>query len=208
MTAIGILALQGAFVEHERMFLKVGVDVCRVTLPRHLDGIDGLVIPGGESTTIGKLMVEWKLLEPIRAFGRGGGALYGSCAGAIVLARDVGREQPLLGLLDMTIVRNAFGSQIDSFQTMLEIPALGTQPFPGVFIRAPKISAVGPGVATLCQLPDGTIVAAEQGAILAVAFHAELTEDTRLHEHFVQLTRGGVATPALLGNHRVSSSMA
>ncbi|MGI8915986.1 MAG: pyridoxal 5'-phosphate synthase glutaminase subunit PdxT [Chloroflexota bacterium] len=188
-TTIGVLALQGAFIEHEQMLQRLGVAVRRVTLPQHLEGLDGLIIPGGESTTIGKLMVEWKLLEPLRAFGRSGAAIFGSCAGAIVLARDVGREQPLLGLMDLQVARNAFGRQIESFQSELQVPVLGERPFPGVFIRAPKISAVGPGVAALCTLADGSIVAAQQGNLLAVSFHAELTDDTRLHEYFLGLTQ-------------------
>lgn len=187
VTTVGVLALQGAFIEHEHMLKRLGVDVRRVTLPRHLDGLDGLIIPGGESTTIGKLMVEWKLLEPLRAFGQSGAAMYGSCAGAIVLARDVGREQPLLGLMDLRVARNAFGRQIESFQAELDLPVLGARPFPGVFIRAPKIVAVGSGVETLCTLSDGSIVAAQQGRLLAVSFHAELTDDTRLHEYFLSL---------------------
>jgi pyridoxal 5'-phosphate synthase pdxT subunit len=187
VTTVGVLALQGAFIEHEHMLERLGVTVRRVTLPRHLDGLDGLVIPGGESTTIGKLMVEWRLLEPLRAFGRSGAAMYGSCAGAIVMARDVGREQPLLGLMDLRVARNAFGRQIESFQAQLRVPVLGERPFPGVFIRAPKIFAVGPDVETLCTLDDGSVVAAQQGHLLAVSFHAELTSDTRLHEYFLGL---------------------
>jgi 5'-phosphate synthase pdxT subunit len=187
VTTVGVLALQGAFIEHEQMLRRLAVDTRRVTLPRHLDGLAGLVIPGGESTTIGKLMVEWDLLEPIRAFGRAGRPIFGSCAGAIVLARDVGRRQPLLELMDLRVARNAFGRQIESFQADLAIPALGVQPFPGVFIRAPKITTVGAGVEILCQLPDGAIVAARQGNLLAVSFHAELTGDPRLHASFMRV---------------------
>jgi len=194
VTTIGVLALQGAFIEHEQMLQRLGVAVRRVTLPRHLDGLDGLIIPGGESTAIGKLIVEWRLLEPLRAFGRSGGAMYGSCAGAIVLARDVGREQPLLGLMDLRVARNAFGRQIESFQAQLQVPVLGERHFPGVFIRAPKILAVGPGVEALCTLDDGSVVAAQQGHLLAVSFHAELTDDTRLHEYFLGLA--GWRSPA------------
>jgi 5'-phosphate synthase pdxT subunit len=189
VTTIGVLALQGAFIEHERMLQGLGVEARRVTLPRHLDGLDGLVIPGGESTTIGKLMVEWKLLDPLRELGRAGLPMYGSCAGAIVLAKDTGRPQPLLGLMDVQVARNAFGRQVDSFQADLSIPVLGERPFPGVFIRAPKFASVGPGVEALCRLPDGTIVAAQQGALLAVSFHAELTDDARLHRYFLDMVR-------------------
>lgn len=182
-----MLALQGAFIEHEQMLQRLGAEVRRVTLPAHLEGLDGLIIPGGESTTIGKLMVEWKLLESLRIFGRSGVPIFGSCAGAIVLAHDVGRDQPLLDLMNLRVARNAFGRQAESFQADLYIPVLGDAPFPGVFIRAPKIVAVGPGVDILCTLSDGSIVAAQQQNLLAVAFHAELTDDTRLHAYFLRM---------------------
>jgi 5'-phosphate synthase pdxT subunit len=188
-TTIGVLALQGAFVEHEAMLRRLGVVTRRVTLPEHLAGLDGLVIPGGESTTIGKLMVEWGLLDAIRAFGQAGQPIFGSCAGAIVLARDVGRDQPLLGLMELQVERNAFGRQVDSFETDLHIPVLGERAFPGIFIRAPKIVGVGPDATALCRLDDGAIVAARQGKLLAVSFHAELTDDTRLHHYFLGLVR-------------------
>lgn len=202
MTTIGVLALQGAFIEHEQMLQRLGAAVRRVTLPRHLAGLDGLIIPGGESTTIGKLMVEWKLLEPLRAFGRSGAPVYGSCAGAIVLARDVGRDQPLLELMDLRVERNAFGRQAESFQADLHIPVLGQRAFPGVFIRAPKIVAVGPAVDILCTLPDGSIVAAQQRNLLAVSFHAELTEDTRLHAHFLRMAEA--RSPARSDRHQAA----
>ncbi|HEY8743107.1 MAG TPA: pyridoxal 5'-phosphate synthase glutaminase subunit PdxT [Chloroflexota bacterium] len=194
MTTIGVLALQGAFIEHEQVLHRLDAHIRRVTLPRHLDGLDGLIIPGGESTTIGKLMVEWKLLEPLRAFGQAGAPILGSCAGAIVLARDVGRDQPLLNLMDLRVARNAFGRQIESFQADLRIPVLGERPFPGVFIRAPKIAAVGPAVQILCTLADGSIVAAQQDSLLAVSFHAELTADTRLHEYFLRVVNSATRT--------------
>lgn len=189
MATIGVLALQGAFVEHEAALKKLGVEVREVRLPEQLEGLRGLVIPGGESTTIGKLLVEWKLLEPLRARAREGFPLYGSCAGAIIMARDVGRDQPRLGIMDIAVERNAFGRQVNSFETPLRIPVLGDPPFPGVFIRAPKIVQVGPGVEVLSRLADGTVVAAQQGPHLAVAFHAELTPDTRLHEYFLKQAR-------------------
>lgn len=197
MATIGVLALQGAFIEHERMLQRLGVETRRVTLPRHLAGLDGLVIPGGESTTIGKLMVEWKLLDPLRELGRDGLPMYGSCAGAIVLAKAAGRDQPLLGLMDVHVARNAFGRQVDSFQAELQIPVLGERPFPGVFIRAPKFADVGPGVEPLCRLADGTIVAAQQGTLLAVSFHAELTDDTRLHRYFLDVVRHRAGAPGV-----------
>lgn len=172
------------------MFGRLGVDVRRVTLPRHIAGIDGLVIPGGESTTIGKLLVEWKLLDPLREYAAGGGAMYGSCAGMIVMARDIGREQPKLGIMDIVVERNAFGRQLESFETSLHVPVLGDEPFPGVFIRAPRILRVGPGVETIATLDDGTVVGAREGKLLAVSFHAELTPDTRLHQYFLRVAQG------------------
>lgn len=190
MTTIGVLALQGAFIEHERAFQRLEVETRRVTLPAHLAGLDGLVIPGGESTTIGKLMVEWALLEPIRDFGRAGKPILGSCAGAIVLAGGAGHDQPLLRLMDMQVERNAFGRQVESFEAPLCIPALGDRPFPGIFIRAPKFAALGPAVRGLCRLSDGAVVAAQQGTLLAVSFHAELTSDPRLHQYFLGLVDG------------------
>lgn len=206
VTTVGVLALQGAFIEHEQMLHRLGVDTRRVTLPRHLEGLSALIIPGGESTTIGKLMVEWDLLEPIRSFGRLRRPIFGSCAGAIVLAQDVGREQPLLGLMDLRVARNAFGRQIESFQAELAIPALGERPFPGIFIRAPKIVAAGLGVETLCRLPDGVIVAARQSNLLAVSFHAELTTDTRLHEYFLRMVHDAASVvPPVLSDQRASA---
>jgi len=189
VATIGVLALQGAFVEHEAALRKLGVESREVRLPEQLEGLSGLIIPGGESTTIGKLLVEWKLLEPLRARAQDGFPVYGSCAGAIIMARDVGRDQPRLAIMDIVVERNAFGRQVDSFETPLTIPALGDLPFPGVFIRAPKIVGVGPGVDVLARLSDGTIVAAQQGPHLAVSFHAELTPDVRLHEYFLKQAR-------------------
>jgi|SRR5579859_1594102 len=187
MAPVGVLALQGAFAEHEAMLRELGADVRRVTLPQHLDELCGLVIPGGESTTIGKLLVEWDLLDPIRYFADSGKPIYGSCAGMIVMARDVGRDQPRLGIMDIVVERNAFGRQIDSFEVPLRVPALGAEPFPGVFIRAPRIVQTGPDVVVLARLDDGTAVAARQGRHLAVSFHAELTPDLRLHRYFLDL---------------------
>ena len=206
VTLLGVLALQGAFIEHEQVLQRLGTEVRRVTLPRHLEGLDGLIIPGGESTTIGKLMVEWKLLEPLRAFGQSGAPIFGSCAGDIVLARDVGRDQPLLNLMNLRVARNAFGRQIESFQAELHVPVLGERPFPGVFIRAPKFVSVGSGVQILCTLPDGSIVAARQDNLLAVSFHAELTADTRLHEYFLGIVRGATSTDQVANTAEVPAS--
>jgi 5'-phosphate synthase pdxT subunit len=187
---IGVLALQGAFIEHENILARIGVEVVEVRLPQHLRGLDGLVIPGGESTTIGKVARQWGLLEPLRAFGQSGRPLWGTCAGMIFIARDVvdGKpDQPLLGLVDMTVRRNAFGRQVDSFEVDLDVTVLGREPFHAVFIRSPLIERVGEGVQVLAELEDGTIVAVRQGNLLATAFHPELTEDDRFHRYFLSL---------------------
>ena len=183
---IGILALQGAFLEHEQMLRSLGVETIKVRLPEHLDGLDGLIMPGGESTTIGKLATEFGLLAPLREFAAVR-ATWGTCAGLIFLAREVGRAQPLLGLMDVTVQRNAFGRQVDSFETDLSVPLLGERPFPAVFIRAPSIKRAGPDVEVLARLGNGCIVAARQGHLLATAFHPELTGDDRFHRLFLEM---------------------
>jgi pyridoxal 5'-phosphate synthase pdxT subunit len=185
---IGVLALQGAFVEHMAMLRWLGVEAVPVRLPEGLEGLDGIVIPGGESTTIGKLMVTYGLLEPLRRTIEAGTPVYGTCAGMILLARNIGTAaQPILGAMDIVVKRNAFGRQLDSFEQEIAVPELGAQPFPAIFIRAPAIERVGPRARALARLDDGTIVAAQQGHMLATAFHPELSHDTRLHEHFVAL---------------------
>jgi 5'-phosphate synthase pdxT subunit len=188
---VGVLALQGAFREHSEMVRRLGHEAVEVRLPEHLHGLDALILPGGESTTIGRLMELYGLREPLRAFAAAGRPVWGTCAGMILLARDVGREQPRLGLLDAHVRRNAFGRQVDSFETALAMPVLGEPPFPAVFIRAPLIEAVGDGIEVLATLTDGTIVAARQGNLLATAFHPELTGDPRLHAYFLGLGRHG-----------------
>jgi len=160
-------------------------------LPEHLNGLDGLIIPGGESTTIAKLAVAYNLMEPLKLFGQRH-AIWGTCAGAIFLSKDIGRDQPLLGLMDIKVQRNAFGRQIDSFETDLDIPELkqatGTrEDYHAVFIRAPIIESVGNDAKILASVPDGRIVAAQQGHLLATSFHPELTKDTRFHEYFLTL---------------------
>ena len=195
---IGVLALQGAFLEHEKILTRLGVEVAEVRLPGHLEGLDGLIIPGGESTTIGKVARRWGLLEPLATFARSGRPLWGTCAGMILMAKEAvdGQEaQPLLGLMDVTIRRNAFGRQVDSFEADLKVAVLGKQSFHAVFIRAPWIERVGEGVEVLAQLEpalsgvegDGAIVAARQGNLLATAFHPELTGDDRFHRYFLRL---------------------
>ena len=186
---IGVLALQGDFAEHVAMLKRLEVETAEVRLPEQLKGLDGLIIPGGESTTIGKLSVDFGLLEPLREFGRTH-AVWGTCAGAIFLSKDARRNQPLLGIMDITVMRNAFGRQVDSFEADLEIPALeSSTPYHAVFIRAPIIESVYGEAVTLAALPDGRIVAARQDRLLATSFHPELTQDTRFHEYFLTLAR-------------------
>jgi 5'-phosphate synthase pdxT subunit len=193
MTKIGVLALQGDFAEHIVMLRRVGSEAVEVRLPKHLADLDGLIIPGGESTTIGKLAVAYDLMEPLCRFGRAK-AVWGTCAGAIFLSRDVRRSQPLLGLMDITVERNAFGRQVDSFEADLDIPDLqqvdpDPRPYHAVFIRAPLISSAEDNVRVLAQLPDGRIVAARQERLLATSFHPELTMDDRFHRYFLNLAK-------------------
>ncbi len=188
---IGVLALQGDFAEHISMLKKLGVETAEVRLPEHLKSLDGLIIPGGESTTIGKLATAYNLMEPLKQFGRDH-AVWGTCAGAIFLSKDISRDQPLLGLMDIKVQRNAFGRQVDSFETDLEIDELmkatGTEhAYHAVFIRAPLIESVHGKAKVLSALEDGRIVAAQEGHLLATAFHPELTSDTRFHEYFISL---------------------
>ncbi|MCD6424958.1 MAG: pyridoxal 5'-phosphate synthase glutaminase subunit PdxT [Anaerolineales bacterium] len=188
---VGVLALQGSFLEHLYILQRIGVKTTQVRLPEQLEDLDGLIIPGGESTTIGKLAVDFGLLEPLKQFGKKK-AIWGTCAGAILLSKDAHRSQPLLELMDITVDRNAFGRQIASFEIDLDIPALESvspesRPFHGVFIRAPLIASVDGDGKVLAALPDGRVVAVQQGQLLATAFHPELTDDDRVHRYFVQL---------------------
>ncbi|HLA87131.1 MAG TPA: pyridoxal 5'-phosphate synthase glutaminase subunit PdxT [Anaerolineales bacterium] len=188
---IGVLALQGDFAEHISMLKQIGVDTAEVRLPKHLDGLDGLIMPGGESTTIGKLAVAYDLMEPLKQFGKSH-AIWGTCAGAIFLSKDASSDQPLLGLMNIKVRRNAFGRQVESFETDLKIDefikATGTEhPYHAVFIRAPIIESVSGNVKVLAALDDGRIVAAQEGHWLATSFHPELTSDTRFHEFFISL---------------------
>lgn len=188
---IGVLALQGAFVEHEQMLRRLGAEAVEVRLPAHLAGLHGLILPGGESTTVGKLAVTYGLLEPLQRRARQGFPIWGTCAGMILLAResvDGVPGQPLIGAMDIVVRRNAFGRQVNSFEAHVEVPALGDIPFHAVFIRAPLIEATGPDVTVLARLPeDDGIVAARQGHLLATAFHPELTDDPRFHAYFVAM---------------------
>jgi 5'-phosphate synthase pdxT subunit len=194
MARIGVLALQGDFLEHRQALERIGVPSVEVRRPEHLEGLEGLIIPGGESTTIGKLMVAYDLLEPLRQRIAAQWPVWGTCAGAILLARDIGGlDQPLLATMDIVVRRNAFGRQIDSFEVDLDVAPLGPPPMRAIFIRAPRIIAAGPGVEVLARLDDGTIAAARQGHLLATAFHPELTPDTRLHRYFVEQIVGDAA---------------
>ncbi|MGB9777045.1 MAG: pyridoxal 5'-phosphate synthase glutaminase subunit PdxT [Anaerolineae bacterium] len=189
---LGVLALQGAFIEHKHVLARLGVQAVEVRLPEHLEGLDGLIIPGGESTTIGLLAQKWGLLEPLREFARSGRPIWGTCAGMILLAKEVVDGvpgQPILGLMDITVRRNAFGRQVDSFEADLAVPVLGDPPFHAVFIRAPVIERVGASVDVLASLDDGTAVAVQQGNLLATAFHPELTRDERFHRYFLKLVK-------------------
>ena len=188
---IGVLALQGDFAEHIAMLKRLKVDASEVRLPEHLKGLDGLIIPGGESTTIGKLATDFGLMGPLREFGQRH-AIWGTCAGAIFLSKDAQRDQPLLNLMDIRVERNAFGRQLQSFEADLDVPELKKAtgrdgPYHAVFIRAPIIESVGNEARVMATTPDNKIVAAQQGHWLATSFHPELTGDTRFHEYFLSL---------------------
>lgn len=188
---IGVLASQGAFAEHIAMLHQLEVEVLPVRLLQELRGLDGLVIPGGESTSISKLMLDYNLLSEIRNLAKNGLPIFGTCAGMILLANEISDSGvELLRVMDITVRRNAFGRQRDSFETELSIPALGEKPFLGVFIRAPIIVRVNNEVEILAELADGTSVAARQGKLLASAFHPELTDDLRLHQYFLDIVAG------------------
>jgi 5'-phosphate synthase pdxT subunit len=193
--SIGVLALQGDFFEHITCLQRLSVETREVRLPEHLDGLDGLIIPGGESTTIGKLATSYKLIKPLIRFGKKH-AIWGTCAGAIFLAKEAKHSQPLLGLMDITVERNAFGRQADSFIVDLSVPVLEDpeRPFRAVFIRAPLIEDVGKGVEVVARLSDEAgntdrIVAARQGHLLATSFHPELSDDDRFHRYFLRLVK-------------------
>jgi 5'-phosphate synthase pdxT subunit len=185
---IGVLALQGDVREHSTALRDVGAEPVEVRLPRDLVGLDGLILPGGESTTMRKLIDRYGLREPIMALARGGAPMYGTCAGMILLAERIADgDEPVLGLLDITVQRNAYGRQLDSFEADLSIPSLGEEPLHGVFIRAPVVSEVGADVEVLARDPDGRPIAVRQGRVMATAFHPELTGDRRLHRLLLEL---------------------
>jgi 5'-phosphate synthase pdxT subunit len=195
---IGVLALQGDFVEHRVILERLGVEAPEIRLPAQLDDLDGLIIPGGESTTIGKLATTFNILKPLRKFGQSK-PIWGTCAGAIFLSKDAQRDQPLLGLMNITVARNAFGRQVDSFETELSISVLEEpeRPFRVVFIRAPLIASVGKNVQVLARLAmsdedeQGQVVAARQDRLLATSFHPELTHDFRFHKFFLSMVEQG-----------------
>jgi 5'-phosphate synthase pdxT subunit len=190
MAKVGVLALQGDVAEHQAMLARSGVEPVAVKRAEQLDQVEGLIIPGGESTTIGKLLRRYGLLDPLRERTRKGFPIYGTCAGMILLAdeiEDAAVDQPAIGGMHITVRRNAFGRQRESFETDLRVPALGEEPLHAVFIRAPSIEQVGEGVEVLATLSDGRTVAARQGNLLVTSFHPELTEDTRMHRYFVDM---------------------
>jgi len=191
---IGVLALQGAFIEHEAMLQRLGVRTVEVRKPEHLVGLDGLILPGGESTTMGLVAERWGLVAPLKAWVRAGKPIWGTCAGMILLAeRAIGQKaggQPLIGGLNVTVSRNYFGRQNESFETFLHVPRLGEEPVRAVFIRAPAIVEVGENVETLARLTgrgEEVVVAVQQANILATAFHPELTQDLRWHQLFIEM---------------------
>lgn len=184
---IGVLALQGAFREHRLMLEGCGAQAVEIRKPEELDDVAGLVIPGGESTTIGKLMIEWGLMDKIKSRAKDGMAVYGTCAGMILLAKEiVGSDQPRLGLMDTVVRRNAFGRQRESFEADMNVPELGAEPVTAVFIRAPYIESAGPDVQVMAKVKDN-IVIARQGKLLVTAFHPELTNDDRIHRYFIKM---------------------
>jgi 5'-phosphate synthase pdxT subunit len=188
---IGVLALQGAFIDHAKVLNRCGCEAIQVKLPEQLEMVDGLIIPGGESTTIGKLMVDFHLKDPIIAKVQEGMPVFGTCAGMILLAKEIdGSDQVRLGVMDVAVKRNAFGRQVDSFEAPVKIDVLGEPPFSAVFIRAPYFLELKPNVSILAEY-DGKIVMARQGNLLACAFHPELTEDNRVHRYFMDMIREG-----------------
>ncbi|MEW6670611.1 MAG: pyridoxal 5'-phosphate synthase glutaminase subunit PdxT [Thermodesulfobacteriota bacterium] len=187
---IGVLALQGDFIEHIAVLRRLDVETVEVRLPGDLEDLSGLIIPGGESTTIGKLAAGFGLMDPLRKFALHQ-AMWGTCAGMILMAKEIGRDQPLLGLMNIKVQRNAFGRQKESFRSDVTVSVLeggNTRPFPAVFIRAPKLVSAAGKATVIASLPDGTAVAAQEGKWLATSFHPELTADDRFHRYFLSLT--------------------
>ena len=193
------MAVQGDFAEHIAILRKVGVDAREVRLPEQMDALDGLIIPGGESTTLSRLMSIYHLREPVARMAAEGRAVWGTCAGMIMLAREITEQDPVpLGLMDIGVRRNAFGRQVDSFEQELQIAPLAPEPYHCIFIRAPVVIRVGTPVDVLATLENGQPVAVQQGNLLATAFHPELTSDARIHQYFVSLAEGD-ASPSPFG---------
>ena len=189
MTKIGVLAIQGDFAEHLGMLRRLDTEAREVRLPGELDGLDGLIIPGGESTTQARLMDLYGIREPLKARVRDGMAVWGTCAGLIMRAQRLVEDRPEpLGLMDLDAQRNAYGRQVDSFEADLPVSVLGAPDFHAVFIRAPKVKRVGADVTVLASMNGSGPVAAQQGNMLVTAFHPELTQDTRFHSHFLQMS--------------------
>jgi 5'-phosphate synthase pdxT subunit len=188
---IGVLAAQGAFIEHIAALNNLNTEAVPVRLPGELKGLDGLIIPGGESTTISRLMNGYNLMGEISSRAGEGMPVFGTCAGMILIAKNItGNGTASLALMDITVKRNAFGRQVDSFETDLAVPALGKEPFHAVFIRAPVIEKYDKGVEVLAKLENGAVVAVRQGKLLATAFHPELTNDSRFHQYFLDIISG------------------
>jgi len=191
---VGVLAAQGAFIEHTAVLKKLGVEAVEVRLPGELKGLEGLIIPGGESTSISRIILDFDLMDEIRNLGRKGFPIFGTCAGLVLLAKKIpGSTVETLGLMGITVRRNAFGRQVDSFETDLAVPVLGEKSFHAVFIRAPLIERVDGNVEVLAKLDnrkDANIVAARQERLLVTAFHPELTDDLRFHQYFLKIIEG------------------
>jgi 5'-phosphate synthase pdxT subunit len=194
---IGVLAVQGAVREHVAAVRDVGAEAVEVRLPRDLVDLDALILPGGESTAMRRLIDAYGLREPIAALARGGRPMLGTCAGMILLAERIdGDEGPVFGLLDISVHRNAYGRQLESFEADMDLAGLDGGPLHGVFIRAPGVTDIGPGVEVLARDPDGRPVAVRQGRVLATSFHPELTDDRRLHRLLLQLVEEAAERPA------------
>ena len=192
---VGVLAVQGDFAEHIAALSKLGVKAREVRLPEHLDSLAGLIIPGGESTTLSRLMTLYNLRDPLQQMAADGRAVWGTCAGMIMLAREITENDPVpLGIMDIGVQRNAFGRQVDSFEQRLDIKALGEDSFHAIFIRAPVIIRVGNNVQVLSTLDDGRPVAVQQDNLMATSFHPELTNDYRFHSYFLKLAQNNDGT--------------
>ena len=192
---VGVLAIQGDFAEHIAVLGKIGVTAHEIRLPEQLDSLDGLIIPGGESTTLSRLMTIYDLREPIAQMASDGRAVWGTCAGMIMLSQEITEQDPVpLGVMDIGVQRNAFGRQVDSFEQALNVSSLGEDPYHAIFIRAPVIIRVGLGVEILAVLGDQRPVAVQQGNLMATSFHPELTDDYRFHRYFLELACGTSAS--------------